>query len=475
MGLEIQKSQFTADDFNKFQKRLQAETKLLGRWVKERRFDSRSRSIGLELETCLVNKNFLPAPENEKFLKKIHSPWVVAELSQFNAEINTPSQTLGGDCLKKIHEDLKKTWKHVQKVSAELNLKMLMIGCLPTLTDKMLTLKYMSNLDRFRALNEQIMLLRKGQAVRIHIQGYETLDVTHRDMVLEAAATSMQIHLQVEAPKMKRYFNASIIASAPMVALSANAPFLFGKSLWEETRIPLFEQAVNLAEFGGEKILPRVAFGSGYVRKNLHELFRENLTLPVLLPLNFNEKKNFFSHIRLHNGTIWRWNRPVLGMDPKVKPHLRVEHRVCSAGPTLIDIVANVAFYLGLVHSLASQKLPPEKKLPFEVARKNFYSAARWGLAASVDGLHSKERNLQTLILKHFLPLAKKGLQDLKIAPEDIRLYLDEVIYPRVKTAQTGSFWQRSFIHKHGPDFQLLTKEYFKFQEKDLPVHEWKL
>src|SRR5262249_38950213 len=155
--------------------------------------------------------------------------------------------------------------------------------------------------------------------------------------------------------------NAAMIASAPMVAVSANSPFLFGKSLWEETRVPVFERAVMTPGFESKNgsLPPRVGFGSGFTQKSLYEIFRENLEFPILLPLHFSKKKEEFCHVRLQNGTIWRWNRPVIGIDSQSKPHLRVEHRVCPAGPTIADMVANIAFFLGLVHVWASQKTPP--------------------------------------------------------------------------------------------------------------------
>jgi len=302
------------------------------------------------------------------------------------------------------------------------------------------------------------------------------IKVVCEDVMMEAAGTSLQIHLQVEPKDCTRHFNASILASAPVVAAAANSPYLFGKDLWDETRIAIFEEAVKLPGFQDKKgeTIRRVSFGSGYIKKSIIECYLENRdAYPVLLPVTFDAPEEKLSHLKLHNGTIWRWNRPIMDITSNGKPHIRIEHRVPSAGPSIIDVVANIAFYMGLVHSLAKQKTPPETKLSFDRARTNFYRAAQFGLNTKVLWTDGKKIDLKTVILDVCIPEAKKGLANLGFDSKDIHLYLDEVITPRIKSEQTGAKWQRLFIQKNGHDFEKLAKKYFELQEKDKPVHEW--
>jgi hypothetical protein len=352
-----------------------------------------------------------------------------------------------------------------------------MVGILPTVENEMLNLANMSSMERYRALNREVIRQRHGKPVTLDIKGEEHLHVTHRDVMLESAATSFQIHLQVAPQEAVRLFNASMIISAPMVALSANSPFLFGKNLWHETRIPLFEQAVAVGGYEGAVFGPihRVSFGSGYVRDSLYECFVENVQhYPVMLPVDLSTAKQPLAHLRLHNGTIWRWNRPLIGFNTKGEPHLRIEHRVVPAGPTVIDAIATAAFFYGLVNAMASLPEAPEKQLAFEYARDNFYEAARFGLGAHVRWLDGKRLSIRELILKQLLPMAEEGLQQHGVASADIKDYL-AIIYERVTKRQNGAEWQRAFVHKHGRDMKALLAAYIERQNAGEPVHEWTL
>ncbi|MCB1819824.1 MAG: hypothetical protein KDI77_18060, partial [Gammaproteobacteria bacterium] len=211
-----------------------------------------------------------------------------------------------------------------------------------------MSLSNISPLNRYYALNREVLRQRRGLPLRVDIEGRDHLVSEHCDVMLEAATTSFQIHLKAPAQFSRAYYNASIAASAPVLAAAGNAPFLFGKALWEETRIPLFEQAVVAPG------PPRVSMGSGYATHSLYEVFEENLRVyEPLLPMAFDAAAKEFRHLRLHNGVIWRWNRPLVGFDADGAPHLRIEHRALPAGPTFVDMIANAAFYLGLAHALA--------------------------------------------------------------------------------------------------------------------------
>jgi hypothetical protein len=476
MGQEISRSTFTRQDFRRFRAQLRQETATLRDWFQGDRFAPAGGVAGFEIEAWLVDRQGQPAPLNRAFLERLADPLVVPELSVFNIELNTPPLPLGGGTLRRMHANLESLWQRCQQVAAELGAAVVVIGILPTLRVEDLTLDHMSDQQRYRAINDQILLRRRGQPMELAIEGLETLGLTHPDVMLEAATTSFQTHLQVAAHDAAALFNAALALSAPMVAVAANSPLLFGKALWEETRIPLFEQGVALA--GGVRSNDwshrRVTFGGGYIRESLLELFAENLAhYPPLLPVDLStESEGRLPHLRLHNGTIWRWNRPLLGFEPDGTPHLRIEHRVLPAGPSIPDTIANAALYYGLVHALARLKPPVSAALDFADCRANFYAAARDGLRAEVVWLNGQRSPLRQLLLEALLPLARRGLRALEIDPADVTDYLD-LIAARAESGRTGADWQRHFLARHGPDLAVLTLAYMEQQQGGQPVHEW--
>jgi len=311
--------------------------------------------------------------------------------------------------------------------------------------------------------------------LQINIKGNEHLKIKHDDVMLEAAATSFQLHLQVPLHLATRYYNAAIILSGAMVAATGNSPFLFGKQLWEETRIPLFEQAVSLGGHHTEEEgdFKRVFFGTGYAKDSLFECFQENLLhFPAILPVLFDESPEVLAHLRLHNGTIWRWNRPLIGFDAQGVPHLRIEHRVIPAGPSVVDTVANAALFTGAVASLIEMQQPPETNLTFNHARHNFYQAARLGLAADFYWFDDQHVSAKEFLLHYLIPSSRIGLEQLDIDKRDIDFYLD-IIEQRIRSGQTGTQWQQRYAATHNYDMQALTAIYAKLQQSGKPVHEW--
>jgi len=477
VGREISESHFSEQHFLRFRERMQAEQALLHRWFAGERWSNAAPVAGAELEAWLIDRNGEPLPINETYLQRLNDPQVVAELARFNIELNVAPQRLHGDALSQLQRELEQRWHRCDEVARAMDARLLMIGILPTLRDDHLKPENMSALQRYRALNEQVLRTRKGMPIRLDILGEEHLRSIHHDVMLESATTSFQVHLQVRAAEAARLFNASIVAAAATVAVAANAPLLFGKRLWAESRIPLFEQSVEVGGYAGAARGPvkRVTFGSGYIRHSLEELYRENLEhYPVLLPVPLDEPLHRLPHLRLHNGTIWRWNRPLIGFDPDGTPHLRIEHRVMAAGPTPVDMIANAAFYYGLATALAHETPSPETRLPFPVARDNFYAAARFGFEATLQWLDGERRNIARLILERLLPAAEEGLQRLAIAPEEIRHYLG-IIEERTRNRQNGAAWQRKFTERHGRDMHALTLAYLDHQQRAVPVHEWGL
>ena len=471
MGDEIEKSEFTKEDFREFDRRLLEEADLLEVWFNKCRFAENDPTAGYELEACLIDKNCQPAPKNNEFLEKMNSPLVVPELSLFNVEFNGEPEQLQGKVLSKLHAGLDETWKAAKKVASAMDLKVVMIGILPTLKNEHMVEQNMSYAKRYKAINKQVFNLRKGKAIELNIRNVENIQSKHMDVMLEAATTSFQIHLKVNPSGMTglRYYNCSKILSAPMVGACANSPYLFGKDLWAETRIPLFEQAVSVGKWD---YCERVTFGVRYIENSLFGVFQANRQrYPVLLPKLFDDPPGMMCHTRLHNGTIWRWTRPIIGFEADGTPHMRIEHRVIPAGPTVVDQMANMAFFYGMIHMLVKEMPELVWEIPFADARDNFYQAAKHGLDARVVW---KEKNykLDDLILKVLLPMAREGLNELGIDKNDIKDYLG-VIEGRVKTGQNGAAWQRAYMRKCSNIPEALCGAYYERQESGKPVHEW--
>ena len=468
MGQEISRARFAPADFARFAARLDAETALLGAWLADGRCDARAYVCGFELEAWLLDHSFFPYPINETYLARLASALVVPELSRFNVELNGTPQPLAAGALLALERELEATWQQCIRTAHELEGTLVAIGTLPTIRARDLTLANISPLKRYAALNEQVLAARGGRALRIAIDGRERLALAHHDVMLEAATTSFQVHLQTPAQFAARYYNASSILSAPMVAASANSPFLFGRDLWDETRIPLFEQAVDTGD--GRR---RVTFGNAYLESSAIECFRENLAaFPALLPICEEAPPEALAHLRLHNGTIWRWNRMLVGFDADGAPHVRIEHRVMPAGPTLIDMIANAALYLGAVRTLATGSRAPEAMLPFAVARENFYRAARDGLAARLVWFDGRERDARSVLLDEIVPMARDGLAAFGLDEDERDRYLDLVV-ARVRTRQNGAAWQRAHAAAHRRDPFRLVADYLEHQRSGMAVHEW--
>lgn len=472
MGQEIEKSSFEPEDFEQFHQRLEAETRLLDTAYRSGGLSGAGPVGGFELEAWLVDEAMQPAAVNAAFLQRLSSPLASAELARFNVEFNTSPLRVQGDFLSRVRQQLEATWREAQAAAAALGVDLIAIGILPTLSEAALNLRNLSDMKRYRALNEQVLAARGQRPIRLDIVGAQRLRCEHADVMLEAAATSFQIHYQVPVSEMVHIYNAALLMSGPMVALGANSPYLFGRDLWAETRIPLFEQAVAVGGYEDARGGPvkRVGFGSGYVKRSLTELFEENLAHhPVILPLCSEVPPRRFAHLRLHNGTIWRWNRPLLGFDTDGTPHLRLEHRVLPAGPSIPDMVANAAFFFGAV---AAASTSATTSLPFAAVRDNFYQAAQHGLKAHVSWLGGERHGLRGLLLHRLIPEAARGLEILGIDQTDIAGSLG-ILERRVESGRTGSEWQRRFLAKRPGCFADMTRVYLERQREAIPVSEW--
>jgi gamma-glutamyl:cysteine ligase YbdK (ATP-grasp superfamily) len=477
MGQEVHTEVYQLADFELFRQRLAMETRLLEQLIIKGACSECAPIAGFEIEAWLLDDDMRPAPYNASYLSSFNNPLASAELAKFNVEFNTPPVPLTGHALSQLHHDLLNTWLQAEQHARQMQLHLLMIGSLPTLRQDDLHLGNMSDMHRYRALNEQIQKTR-NKPIHLDIQGREHLKIDHHDVMLEAAATSFQLHLQCPLSLAPFYYNASILASAPMVALCANAPFLFGKDLWHDTRIPIFEQAVGIGGFGGVAQGPlwRVGFGSGFARHSIFECFAENLAhFPIILPECFDTEPECFQHLRLHNGTIWRWNRPLIGFNEDGTPHIRIEQRTPSAGPTVIDSVANAAFFYGLCQNLCEELQTQQGPLlAFSQAKDNFYQAARHGLEVNIVWFDEQKQRLSVLLENELLSRAALGLKSLHINQADINQYLD-IIRQRVASLQNGSTWQRRFMQKYPSDFVAMIRCYLDNQRRNRPVGEWEI
>jgi gamma-glutamyl:cysteine ligase YbdK (ATP-grasp superfamily) len=469
MGQEIGTSKFSPGDFANFMQHLQQENSLLRKTFVDAGFSNAGPVGGFEIEAWLVDGEGRADPCNARFLALLNDPLVVPELAAFNFELNVEPGMLQSDVLRQMETGLSRTWQHCRSVAAQLDRHIVMTGILPSVTEAQLTLPFMTQSNRYQALNEQVFRLRNGLPINLHIVGRETLKTEHFDVMLEAGTTSFQIHLQVPFAEAAPAFNRALLYSAPMVAVSANSPFLFGNMLWDETRIPLFEQAVECGELAHR----RVTFGDDYIRDSLMECFDANMKCyPVLVPFTMEEGAQQLAHLRFHNGTIWRWNRPLIGFDADGVPHLRLEHRVVPSGPTVVDSIANAALFWGLMSSGELDNAFLLDKFPFSSVRQNFYACARDGLNARVDWPHSTLTDIRELLLKHLLPLAELGLENRSIDKADISHYLG-IIRQRVESGQNGAQWQRNWVEANGRNMQALTLAYLQRQDSGIPVGEW--
>jgi hypothetical protein len=475
MGQEISLTHFSDADFQQFHERLSDETAGLRRFAEARGFSDTRFIAGFELEAWLLDHAGLPNPVNEAYLRTLNDPLVVPELSRFNVELNAAPIEVGAGVLYAMEASLNATWGRCQQVAHGMDAVLAMIGILPTIRESDLCLENISAMKRYDALNAQVLQQRNGEPIHIDIQGQDHLLAQHPDVMLEAATTSFQLHLQVPFEHASDYFNATLQTCAPLLAVGVNSPLFFGHRLWQETRVPLFEQSVELGGYEGlaEPSIRRVTFGRGYVADSLLELFQENLEhYPVLLPVQFEDAPDNFSHVRLHNGAIWRWVRPLIGFDAAGRGHMRLEQRVLPSGPTVLDMVANAAFYYGLVHALARQDGRTPNGLSFADTRRNFYAAARHGLDAELAWQDGACQSARSLILETCLPLAHQGLQAFGLSGVEIDRYLG-VVETRTRSGQTGAQWQLQQLEAVNGDMHRMMNDYLENQRSGAPVHEW--
>jgi CBS domain-containing protein/gamma-glutamyl:cysteine ligase YbdK (ATP-grasp superfamily) len=446
--------------------------------------------IGAEQELFLVDQSMSPAMTGSSVLKTVNDPRVTTELAKFNLEINLTPRVVSPGCLQQMENELEEVLSKVRIAAKQNNSDVVLTGILPTLSISDLTLDSMADVPRYRELNRMLNQLR-GSTFYIHIKGLDEIQFTHDNMMMEACNTSFQLHFQVDPKNFADIYNLAQVVTAPVLATAVNSPLLFGKKLWSETRLALFQHSVDERSQVQQHRArpPRAAFGERWVQNSVIEIFKEDIArFRVLLTHSIDEDPfsilqrgqiPSLNALKLHNGTVWRWNRPCYGIT-NGKPHLRIENRALPSGPSVVDEVANMAFFLGLMTSLKEEYGPIQNVLSFDSAKFNFWAAARHGLDAQFQWVNGSSHSAKALILGHLLPLAHAGLELAGIPREEGDCYLS-IIEERVKSSQTGSQWMIKAISTLSAEgttelrCRTLTAAMIKAQQKGDPVHKWEL
>lgn len=470
MGNEITKSNFTDSETNDFNTRLKLETQYLKTLFKSNAFDNKSYKFGYELEVCLLDQQAKPKPINQNIISDTGNPLFTAELATFNLEINGNPFKLSDSVFEKLHQDIQQLYKEAEASAQIYDSKVGLFGVLPNLLKEHLNAKdYMSDLNRYHLISDQLLKMRQ-RPIKLTLDGKDTLEVEKEDVMLEALGTSFQVHLQIPFKQSVDYYHASLWASLALIGISANSPIVLGKSCWHESRISIFEQAVDTRTLEESKQgdTPRVFLGTGYV-ESIFQLFEENLEYQTILPELGNHPIEELAHLNLHNGTVWRWIRPILDIGKNNDHNLRFELRVVPAGPTIIDTMSNMVFYIGLIEGL--KNTPNDlTKIPFNTLKNQFYDVAKNGLNTKITWCNNKTEAIQNIIINDCIPLAQSGLKALGI--KNSAQWLD-IILERAKTAQTGADWMLDYW-ENNPDADQLVKTYLSNAAKNIPVHLWK-
>lgn len=489
---DVKQRTFSRDDRARYRHQVRRCLDVFALMLNDFRFDTDQPLTGLEIELNLIDSVAAPAMRNAEVLEHIANPTFQTELGMFNLEVNMHPRMIAGDGFADYEHDVRASLNDADERAQKSDASIVVIGILPTLMRHHSSLENLSSNPRYRILNEEIITAR-GEDIDIDIRGGPERLRTYTDSIApEAACTSLQYHLQVAPETFANFWNAAQAIAGVQVALGANSPFLYGRQLWAETRIALFEQATDTRpeELKAQGVRPRVWFGERWIT-SIFDLFEENVRyFPSLLPMFSDEDPVAvlqsgglprLSELRLHNGTIYRWNRPVYDIMDE-RPHLRVENRVLPAGPTVVDMLANGAFYYGLVRALADADRPIWTQMTFSAAEQNFHAAARDGIESSIYWPRLGERKVTDLVLEHLLPMAHEGLDRWGVAPH-LRDRMLGIIEGRCLTGRNGATWQTAVTHRLAEQKKLnrvealreMLKRYVEHMHSNEPVHIWPL
>jgi CBS domain-containing protein len=441
----------------------------------------------------VVDRNMRPAPISLEVLDHAKDSRLTTEIARFNLEANLTPLSLTGRCFQQMEKELNELLSLVRTSAETFGADVFLSGILPTLQKSDLTLENLVPIPRYSQLNEGVMRLRGGP-FSIHIKGLDELQISHDNVMMESCNTSFQVHFQTSPAEFASHYNMAQAITAPVLAAAVNSPLLFGHRLWQETRVALFQHSIDsrsrtqLAR--GQPT--RVSFGDRWLKNSVVELFHDQISRfrPIMITqpdedpfqLLARGETPLLSALRMHNGTVWRWNRACYGVADGIA-HLRIENRALPSGPTVQDEMANAAFFVGLMIALPPEYGEIAKRLSFDDAKENFFAAARNGLNAQLKWLDGKSISATSLILNELLPLARAGLKDARVDSSDIDKYFG-VLEERVRSGQTGAQWMLDSLVSvkrhmgHEPNdmrTRILTSTILARQKENKPVHEWKL
>ena len=490
MGTDIGKEEFDEGDYGRFAERLEECLAVLAQLLNRPGFGTGPATIGAELELFLIDSAGRPLPRNQVIRAAVADPRVTVELDRFNLELNASPAVLAGRPFTALGGELNLLVDRVSDAANDHAGRPALIGILPTLSEADFGPGAMTDLPRYRVLDGGLRRLRQDR-FRIHIAGEHPLELAAADVALEGANSSFQVHLRVAPGDFTRTYNAVQLATAPVLAVSGNSPTFLGHRLWEETRIAVFKQSVDDRPGHGPRRRPaRTTLGTGWLRGGPLELFTESIRLyQPLLPVisgqgpmagSIGEQAPPLDELRLHQGTVWRWNRAIY--DPAWGGHLRIEMRSLPAGPTIIDMLANAAFLVGLSLWLAARDQYWTYAVPFERADHGFYRAAQHGLSARLSWPAGHRDQMRTVpaakLIAELVPAARQGLLEAGVAAEEANELLN-VISARAASGQTGAAWQRATLaaaerhHDRQRALAIMFDRYLQCAATGLPVHTW--
>ncbi|NND71444.1 MAG: CBS domain-containing protein [Rhodothermales bacterium] len=492
MGLHDVDNNVSPEELRAFTRQLIKDVRAMEHMLREGMFDTGPRRIGAEQELFLVDSRWQPAPLAMEVLEHSTDDRLVTELTRFNLEFNLHPSHFGGTCLSDMEVQINELMSYTRKLAATVGAQVAITGILPTIHLSDLGLDNMAPIPRYFALNDALLRLRGGPA-QFQIRGVDELFFKHDTILVEGCNTSFQTHFQVTPEEFPRFYNFAQAIAGPVLACSANSPVLFGKRLWRETRIALFQQAVDTrsSNLYLREMSPRVHFGSGWVEKSVMDLYKEDIArFRVILTTKYEDPFEVLADgkipklhaLMLHNGTVYRWNRACYGITEGV-PHLRIENRILPAGPSVVDEVANAAFWFGLVAGLAEEVEDIRDHLEFDHAKNNFVSAARQGIDSHLTWFNGERYAAVDLITDKLLPIARKGLASANIASADIDKYLG-TIEKRCATKMSGSQWlveSLATMRRTNPDstradrLNSTVSSMIELQKTGAPGHEWPL
>lgn len=453
-------------------------------------FEEKARRIGAEQEMFLVDSAMRPAPLAIEVIEAARDCRLTTEIGRFNLEANLTPRDFGGNCLRAMEDELNEILDIVRDTAGKLDAGVVLAGILPTIQLSDLTHENLTPNPRYHEIDRVVTKLHGMDRV-IQIKGLDELQLTLQDTFIEFCNTSFQIHLQVGAGEFVKYYNWAQAIAAPVLASAVNSPLLLNHRLWQETRLALFQHATDTRSLAHKERnqTPRVNFGDGWVENSILEVLREDAVRFRILLTQAVEENSLetlskggipaLSAWRLHNSTIWRWNRPCYGI-VYGKPGLRIEARYLPAGPSVADEMANAAFFLGLMTELPEEFGDVTKYMSFDDAKNNFFNAARYGLNSQIRGLDGKSRHVGGLILEELLPRARRGLKRAGVDDVDNDRLLN-IIEARVKVEKTGALWMLDSLggmdKRAKPNVQTrtLTAAMKANQEGGKPLHEWPL